>query len=199
MLKIYIYFLISILIHEISHIIVAKIFKINLKNLRVSIFGASLEIEKIKKYKKIKKILTYLAGPISNLMVAILIINVNINEIEKINIMYTNLSLCIFNLLPIIPLDGGNILREILKSKFSNMSSNKISLIVSKINLSLLTFIYSITILKIKNITIFLLIIYLWYLNFIEDKKLELVEKTYKIVNKNLSEKRYKNKEKILQ
>ena len=40
---------------------------------------------------------------------------------------------------------------------------------------------------------------YLWYLNFIEEKKLEIVEKTYKIVNKNLSKKDNKNNEKILQ
>ena len=199
MLKIYIYFFISILIHEISHIIVAKIFKIKLKNLRVSIFVASLEIEKTKKNRNIKKILTYISGPISNLIVAILIKYININEKEKINIIYTNLSLCIFNLLPIIPLDGGNVLREVLKNKFNRIKSNRMSLIVSKVNLSLLTFIYSIAILKIKNITIFLLIMYLWYLNFIEDKKVEILEKTYKIVNKNLSKKENKNEEKILQ
>ena len=199
MLKIYIYFFISILIHEIAHIMVAKIFKIKLKNLRVSIFGASLEIEKKIRNKKIKKILMYLAGPISNLILAILIQYANINEEEKIKIIYTNLSLCIFNLLPIIPLDGGNILKEILKIKLNNINSNKIILAISKINLFILTFVYSIAILKIKNITVFFLILYLWYLNFIEDKKFEIVEKTYKIVNKNLSKKENKNKEKILQ
>ena len=172
MLKIYIYFLISILIHEISHIIVAKILKIKLKNLRVSILGASLEIEKNKKYKKIKKIITYLAGPMFNLILVFLITYINIKEEDKVNIIYTNLSLFVFNLLPILPLDGGNILREILKFKFNNISSNKISLVVSKISLGILTFIYSIAILRIKNISIFFLIIYLWYLNFIEEKKI---------------------------
>lgn len=141
----------------------------------------------------------YLAGPLSNLIVAVLIKYININEEEKIKILYTNLSLCIFNLLPIIPLDGGNILREILKNKFNNINSNKVTLIISKVNLILLTFVYSILILKIKNITIFFLIMYLWYLNFIEDKKLEIVEKTYKIVNENLTKKENKNNEKILQ
>lgn len=199
MFKIYIYFFISILIHEIAHILVAKIFKMKLKNLRVSIFGASLEIERTIKNKKIKRILMYLAGPLSNLIVAVLIKYININEEEKIKILYTNLSLCIFNLLPIIPLDGGNILREILKNKFNNINSNKVTLIISKVNLILLTFVYSILILKIKNITIFFLIMYLWYLNFIEDKKLEIVEKTYKIVNENLTKKENKNNEKILQ
>lgn len=199
MFKIYIYFFISILIHEIAHIIAAKIFKMKLKNLRVSILGAALEIERTIKNKKIKRIVMYLAGPLSNLIVAVLIKYININEEEKIKIIYTNLSLCIFNLLPIIPLDGGNILREILKIKLNNIYSNKVTLIISKVNLILLTFVYSIVILKIKNITIFFLIMYLWYLNFIEEKKLEIVEKTYKIVNENLTKKENKNNEKILQ
>lgn len=199
MLKIYIYFFISILIHEILHIFVGKIFKIKLKNLSVSIFGASLEIERNIKNKRIKKILMYVAGPISNLVLAIIIKYMNINEEEKIKIIYTNLSLCIFNLLPILPLDGGNILREVLKIKLSGLTSNKIGIIVSKISLIILTYIYSIAILKIKNITIFFLIIYLWYLNLIEDKKIEIVEKTYKILNKNLIKKECKNKETVLQ
>lgn len=184
MLKIYIYFFISILIHEISHIFIAKIFKIKLKNLRVSIFGASLEIEKTINNKQIKKILMYLAGPISNLLVVILMQYININEQEKNIIIYTNLSLFIFNLLPIIPLDGGNILKEIFQIKLDNLTANKVSLYISKINLMILTFVYSIAILKIKNVSILMLIIYLWYLNFVEEKKLEILEKTYKIINK---------------
>ena len=41
----YIYFALSISIHELAHIIIAKIFNLKLKNLRVSIFGPSLELE----------------------------------------------------------------------------------------------------------------------------------------------------------
>lgn len=199
MIKIYIYFFISIIIHEMLHILIAKIFKMNLKNLRISIFGASLEIERQVKSKEIKKILMYLAGPFSNLIIAILVKYLNIDEDEKIKIIYTNLCICAFNLLPIMPLDGGNILKQLLKIKLENLKVNKISLIVSKLNLALLTFIYSIAILRIKNISIFLLIIYLWYLNFIEEKKLEILEKTYIIVNKNLSENQNKKGGKILQ
>lgn len=186
MLKIYIYFLISIIVHELSHIIIAKFFKINLKNLRVSIFGASLEIEKNKKNKRIIKILMYLIGPISNLLLAIIIYYCKISNEEKIKLIYTNLSICIFNLLPIIPLDGSNILKEILKIRFENLKVNKINFCISKMSLIILTFIYSIVILEIKNLSILILIFYLWYLNFIEEKKIELLERTYKQLNKNL-------------
>ena len=187
MLKIYIYFLISILIHELSHILMAKIFKINLKNLRVSIFGASLEIEKNNKNNRMIKILMYLAGPFSNFIIAILVHYLKIENEEKLKIIYTNFSLCVFNLLPIIPMDGGNILKEILRIRFDNLKTNKINLLISKISLAVITFTYSIIILKIKNITIFILIIYLWYLNFIEERKIELLEKTYKSVKEKLT------------
>lgn len=141
----------------------------------------------------------YLSGPISNFIIPAVVYYLNIENEEKIKIIYTNLSLCIFNLLPIIPLDGGNVLKEILKSKFNNLKANKINLYISKISLALLTFIYSIAIIKIKNISILILILYLWYLNFVEEKKIELLEKTYKIVKKNLYMHNKENEEKILQ
>lgn len=199
MIKIYIYFFISILIHEISHIIIAKTYKINIKNLRVSIFGFSAQIENNKKNKTKQKILMYLLGPISNFLLAIIFCFINIEYIEKIKLIYINLCLGIFNLLPILPLDGGNTLKELLKIKYKNLKANKISLFISKICLASLIFTYSILIIKVKNISILVLLVYLIYLNSVEEKKLKLLERTYKILNKNLKLKEMENKQKILQ
>ena len=105
----------------------------------------------------------------------------------------------IFNLFPILPLDGGNILKELLKIKYKNLKANKISLFISKTCLAGLIFTYSIVIIKVKNISILALIIYLIYLNFIEERKIKLLERTYRILNKNLKLKELENKEKILQ
>jgi len=199
MLKIYLYFFISILIHELSHIIVAKIYKININNLRISIFGFSAQIENNKRNKTKEKILMYFVGPLFNFILAIIFYFSDIEHLEKLKIVYINVCLGIFNLFPILPLDGGNILKEILKIKYKNLKANKISLFISKIFLSVLIFIYSILIIKVKNISILALIIYLLYLNFVEEKKLKLLERTYKILNKNLVMKDMENKEKILQ
>lgn len=199
MFKLYIYFFISIFIHEIAHIIVAKIYKINIKNLRVLLFGFSMQIANNKNNKIKQKILMYLIGPISNFLLAIIFYFLNIDHIEKLKFVYTNLCLGIFNLLPIFPLDGGNILKELLKVKYKNLKANKINLFISKICLAGLTFIYSIAIIKIKNISILVLIIYLIYLNFLEEKKLKLLERIYKILNKNLRLKEMEKREKILQ
>ncbi len=186
MIKLYICFFISILIHELAHLLIAKIFKIKLKNLRVSLFGASLQIERNIKNKFAYKVFTYLAGPISNLLLAIIILKLRNEKSLNLLMIYTNISLFIFNLLPITPLDGGNILLEILKLKFNNLKAHKISLILNKICLGVLTFIYSITIIRIKNISFLFLLIYLWYLSFIEERKVELLERTYNALRKNL-------------
>ena len=199
MLRIYIYFFISILIHEIAHIVVAKIYKININNLRISIFGFSAQIENSKRNKTKEKILMYLAGPLLNFLLMIIFNFSNMEYLEKLKIVYINVCLGIFNLFPILPLDGGNILKEILKIKYKNLKANKISLFISKICLAVLIFTYSILIIKVKNISILALIIYLIYLNFVVEKKLKLLERTYKILNKNLVMKDMENKEKILQ
>lgn len=88
------------------------------------------------KNRKQGTMLTGLAGPVSNLLLAflsafpLLFININYNidtlgQYDKITIIYnfigmffvSNISLAIFNLLPIPPLDGSKILTGILPSR----------------------------------------------------------------------------------
>ena len=97
---------------------------------------------------------------------------------EKILIVYTNFALGIFNLLPILPLDGGKIIKEILKVILGFEKSNKIMIFVSKCFLMIVSLIYSVLIIEIKNVMILFLLIYLWYLYSIEEKKYMLYLKT---------------------
>lgn len=87
---------------------------------------------------------------------------------------YTNLLLGIINLLPILPLDGGNILNCILEKKVGFYISGKISLFVSKIVLIIISLIYCFAIFYLKNFWIFCGIIYLWILFFKEEKNFAL-------------------------
>ena len=95
----------------------------------------------------------------------------------KIEIIYTNLALFLFNLLPILPLDGGKILKEVLKEIIGIEKSNRFMIIFSKTTLVIISFIYSIVIIKIKNIMFLFLLVYLWYLYFIEEKKYYIYKK----------------------
>lgn len=54
----------------------------------------------------------------------------------------------------------------------------------SKIFLAIISLIYSILILEIKNIYIVILLIYLWYLFFIEERKYYILKKTMSVIKK---------------
>ena len=75
-------------------------------------------------------------------------------------------------------LDGGKIMKEILKVLFGFEKSNKIMIFISKCFLVIASLIYSVLIIEIKNIMILFLLIYLWYLYSIEEKKYMLYLKT---------------------
>jgi stage IV sporulation protein FB len=88
-----------------------KKYNVKIKRLELSIIGGILEYEEVKlKYKKL--LLINAAGIVGNL---IIIIFIKLLKIESLNYLVTyNFLLIIFNLLPIIPLDGFRILKDTL-------------------------------------------------------------------------------------
>ena len=142
---------ISIFLHEISHIIVAKRNGCKFNNFKIHIYGTNAEFINIDELSKREKIQIYLAGPCMNLAVACifffvgLIINNSIVD-KMINI---NLSLLFFNILPAYPLDGSRVLEIILSEKilYKEVTDiiSKISYMIALglITISLVIFIYN--------------------------------------------------------
>jgi len=169
-LDIYIMFLVFVFLHEVSHLI--------------NPLGISLEIYSYGKNKPLNKIIFYLSGPLMNLLLAIIFYYINLEIILKEKIIYTNMAICLFNLLPILPLDGGKVLKEIFGIFFGKEMSNIIMINFSKVFLGFISLAYSILILKLKNIYILVLLVYLWYLYFIEEKKYLILIKTMEEIKK---------------
>ena len=112
-------------IHELGHIIAARICKISLGELKLGIFGAALTPKTMLcSYKK--EIALCLAGPLVNLLSAILLYPLlkSNNGFGSLFI-GASLFLGILNLLPIHEFDGGRILFCILSSRLSLKSATR--------------------------------------------------------------------------
>lgn len=184
--RIYFLFFVFILLHEIAHLIVGIAFGLKIKMVNMNPFGIKIEFYSLKD-KKItskQKVILNFAGPLFNFVLAILFSVFQIEEKIKLDIIYTNIALGIFNLIPIMPLDGGKILKEYLSKKVGLKKSNIYSIKCSKIILVLFSLMYSILIFKVQNIFIFFVIIYLWYLHLLEERKLQNFLRVYNILEK---------------
>lgn len=116
------YFLIT-LIHELGHVITAKIFKVKTHKIRLNIFGFSADIDEIDYLPIHKQFLIIIMGPLTYFVSLILIRELYLNDIISLLTYYKALSsnkyILIFNLLPIFPLDGGRIAKIILDKLFT--------------------------------------------------------------------------------
>ena len=184
--EMYIILMIFAIIHELGHLIAGLILKFKPEEIKLTPVGLQIKFkvykensEKIKEARvlNIKKAIISLAGPLTNLIIAIVSIiignfNINIQNtyIYQI-IIYANLLIAMFNLIPIYPMDGGRFLNELLKIAIGNKRAYKITYIVSKTILILLTAFSSILILYIHNIALVIILAYLWYLEVIEIRR----------------------------
>ena len=78
------------------------------------------------------------------------------------NLIYINILIAIFNLLPIYPLDGGRIVNGVLKCWLTPIKAQEIVFKITKVSLIILTLCASILVFYFENIWIFIAIIYMW-------------------------------------
>lgn len=183
------------IIHELGHLIVGLILGMKPDKLDIMPYGASISFKlspndyniKIKKGNKleIKKIIIALAGPITNVILIIIALNINMTIFYKLIIIYSNLLLIIFNLLPIYPLDGGRILKSLLHILFGKVKAEKYINRISFITVVIITLISSIVIFYLENIAIFIIVVFLWFLVIREDIIYTRKNKIYNLITKN--------------
>lgn len=185
----YILFMIFAIIHEYFHLLAGIILGYKVKSIRIMPLGLSIAFNekeeeyntKIKKsnFNNVKKIIILLMGPISNIVIAFFFMLLNMAIPVYINVL-----IAIFNLLPIYPLDGGQILNRLSRIIYGNFEAYKISNSVNNIIMSILTALASIGLLYTKNIAIIFIIIFLWYLIIKENKKYKEICKYFKSFHK---------------
>ena len=182
------------IIHELGHLITGIALGMIPESIKLMPYGISISFKIIPKdynkkigtgnFLELKKIIVAVAGPLTNFFIILIMFNLKIDLLSNFKIIYANLLIIIFNLLPIYPLDGGRILRGVLHIILGKKEAEKYINNISFISLLILTFISGIGIYYLENIAIFFIIIFLWILYINEDIIYKKRLKIYNLIKK---------------
>lgn len=130
----------AVVLHEFGHALTARHFGVQTRNITLWPIGGIASLEKMPE-KPAQQLLVALAGPGVNLVIALLLfgairlLNVPVGfeyhrylgESFVTQLMWFNLSLALFNLLPGYPMDGGRVLRALLAMRMAPMRATQIA------------------------------------------------------------------------
>ena len=141
---------ICVVLHEFGHAFAAKRYNVNTKDIILSPIGGVARLEQMPEKPK-EELVIAIAGPLVNIAIALslgIILMVTgesiwVQESSFINIenpfdfikylIFMNLALFVFNLVPAFPMDGGRILRALLSMKWGRLKATQIASIVGRI------------------------------------------------------------------
>ncbi len=126
---------IAFILHELSHVFVARECGLTVKSIRLTPFGGIAEIESFYAVGEKTEFFIAIAGPLMNITLAVIasaFVKYMIFYASWIDtFIYANAILAGINLIPALPLDGGCALRAILKKIFEEKRANAISIYIS--------------------------------------------------------------------
>jgi Zn-dependent protease len=143
----------SVLIHEFGHAVAADKNNVTVNSITLWVLGgvAKIELQNITSRKELE---IAIAGPIVSILISVtmsmLTVIASIGGAPELLTLYlllittVNISIAVFNLLPIFPLDGGRILRAALKQKHDHVTATKHAVKVTQGSVVILLF-YGVT------------------------------------------------------
>lgn len=119
-------FLLAVLWHELGHLLLMALLKLPPTELELSAFGVALRRERSGGFWG--ELALYLAGPAANLLACAVLL-----PVDKVSGLF-HLILATLNLLPIAPMDGGNItellLEQFLEPSAAEKTAHRLSVLV---------------------------------------------------------------------
>lgn len=132
-----------VVLHELGHCLMAKRYKITIHRILLLPIGGMAQFGHIPR-KPLRELLITLAGPMVNFLLAGILRILLGSPWEWVygdfrygwvdllySLLFFNLAMGIFNLLPIFPMDGGRILRAILALRYSYLASTRAAVYVA--------------------------------------------------------------------
>lgn len=184
--------------HELGHLFTGLFLGFKPYSLGINPLGLSINFEiNARDYNKkvikgnvlaLKKLIIALGGPFVNFVLVIffLMLDQDLLGVSKEFLVYANILIGLFNLIPIYPLDGGRILKNVLHILTGLESTYSYTNLISNISIIILTMFSSICILYLKNIAVVLIVGYLWYLVINENKLYNQRMKIYEIIKETM-------------
>lgn len=144
-------------LHELGHSVMAQAFGINVREIVLLPLGGVALIAKMPE-KPVQELLIAIAGPLVNVAIAIILfivtggIGIDLMNLQSMLValrepslttllvwlLFANVALVIFNLIPAFPLDGGRILRAILAMGLGYPQATRIASIIGQVSAVLL-------------------------------------------------------------
>lgn len=101
--------IIALSAHEAAHIMSALLLRIQFDKFKITLLGFNLDAD-LENIALIKKLFLFLSGPACNLLLYFIFKNTANTEFADVNVF-----LAIVNMIPIVPLDGGNVCKSVLE------------------------------------------------------------------------------------
>lgn len=161
-LKIYLIIMFFTLFHELGHMLIALLLKKRVYKIEVTPFGFCISFTTNIEQSPIEELLISIAGPITSFLLAILFYNIDVTYFSKQEVVYSNILIGLFNLIPIFQLDGARIIKSLIQTKYGLIKAQIISEKISDITIVLITVICSILVFYYRNLAFFLICIFLW-------------------------------------
>lgn len=130
---------VSVLIHELGHCVVGQRLGMKIKRITLWILGGMAQFEKLPSQPGGEAVMA-IAGPITSLALGGLfwltrgLVSAQLASAQFLlsYLMFMNVVLAVFNLLPALPLDGGRVLRSLLALRMPRIQATQIAASVSK-------------------------------------------------------------------
>jgi Zn-dependent protease/CBS domain-containing protein len=118
-----------IVIHELGHALVARKFGIKTRDIMLLPVGGIASLEHMPE-KPSQELAVAIVGPAINLVLALVLAPFDNRLLHQL--MWINIGLAVFNLIPAFPMDGGRVLRALLAMRIGNERATEIAASLGK-------------------------------------------------------------------